>query len=303
MRTANTTPRSRGARLPLAPAVALVLLGLGGLPAAADSSIDPAHRHAYGANVGWLDARGDGAHGAVIGQYACSGSLWSANAGWIGLGNGPTNGVWYSNAGAGDWGVNHDGAGKLRGYAWGANVGWIRFEDAGNPRVDLLGGALAGYAWGANIGWIGLSNAQAFVRTQVLAAGPDSDGDGIPDPWELDVAGDLGILGPQPDDADGDGVPDVDEYVADTHPGDDTSYLHITDFARSGPTGQVTWTVSPARLYRLDASGAPTNAAGWTDSGLGTLLPGSGPTLTRTVVEPVATSRFYRVQAVVPLAP
>ena len=41
------------------------------------------------------------------------------------------------------------------------------------------------YAYGANIGWISLANAQAFVRTETLEPGPDSDGDGIPGAWEL----------------------------------------------------------------------------------------------------------------------
>ena len=31
------------------------------------------------------------------------------------------------------------GDGRLRGMAYGANVGWINFEDQGNPRVDQLG--------------------------------------------------------------------------------------------------------------------------------------------------------------------
>jgi hypothetical protein len=33
----------------------------------------------------------------------------------------------YSNTSGTDYGVNHDGAGELFGYAWGANIGWIQF--------------------------------------------------------------------------------------------------------------------------------------------------------------------------------
>ncbi len=55
--------------------------------ALADSNVDPAHKHAYGANLGWIDMRGDVSHGAVIGQAYCTGYVWSANAGWIGLSN------------------------------------------------------------------------------------------------------------------------------------------------------------------------------------------------------------------------
>ena len=93
------------------------------LEAAAATTINATNRCAYGANVGWLDARGNVANGASIGQFSCAGYVWSANCGWICLGNGPTNGSRYCNNQADDWGVNHDGAGALAGYAYGANVG------------------------------------------------------------------------------------------------------------------------------------------------------------------------------------
>ena len=123
-----------------------------------DSSINAIHRYAYGANVGWLDFRGDNIQGAVLGQFYATGYVWSANCGWICLGNGPTNGFAYSNTSVNDWGVNHDGLGNLRGYAYGANIGWINFEENGNPTVHLQHGRLSGFIYGANVGWIDLSN-------------------------------------------------------------------------------------------------------------------------------------------------
>ncbi len=287
----------RGLWLPVA---SLCLLGQATLGA---TTIDPVNKYAHGANVGWIDARGDGTNGAVIGQSYCSGSLWSANCGWISLGHGPTNGFHYSNASANDWGVNHDGAGNLRGYAYGANIGWIVFEPNGNPQLDLLSGALRGQAWGANIGWISLANNQAFVQTDTLAPGPDTDGDGIPDPWELALAGTLSRYGPRPNDDDGDGEPDVDEYMADTHPGQASSQLHITDFTKSSSTSLVTWTVSPTRLYRLEHAPSATNGTRWIDSGLGILPPGPGATLTYSIAVPATTTRFFRARAIVPLQP
>lgn len=63
----------------------LTSLGLR-LPAAGTNT--PANRVACGANLGWINWRGGVANGAVIGASACSGSIWSANAGRISLGNG-----------------------------------------------------------------------------------------------------------------------------------------------------------------------------------------------------------------------
>lgn len=135
----------------------------------AATTIDPVNRYAYGANVGWLDWRGDTANGVVISATFCSGYIYSANVGWINLGSGtPTDGVQYQNLAADDFGVNVDALGHLRGYAYGANIGWIAFENNGAPAVDLASGILSGSVWGANIGWISLSNAVGFVQTTPL---------------------------------------------------------------------------------------------------------------------------------------
>ena len=80
--------------------------------------------------AGWT-CRGDTNNGAVIGEYVCSGYIYSANVGWINLGSGsPANGIRYQNNSAADFGVNQDGLGNLSGYAYGANIGWI------NVRAD-----------------------------------------------------------------------------------------------------------------------------------------------------------------------
>jgi hypothetical protein len=284
--------------------IALVLAAGAGL-VRADSTVNPAHRYAYGANAGWIDARADTTNGAALGQSYCAGYLWSGNVGWIGLGNGPTNGWHYSNASATDWGVNHDGAGLLTGYAYGANIGWLTFEQTyGEPRIDLLTGNLSGYAWGANVGWISLANSQAFVRTDTLGAGPDTDADGIPDAWEYQTAGDLAQLTNGGADWDHDGVTDADEALADTDPLDSGSRLAITAFTRVSGTDSTTWPVAQTRLYRLEQADRLTPApAAWTDSGYGLIQPGGAPHVTRGVAGSAATQRFYRVQAVVPLSP
>ena len=286
----------------VAMAVVLILVGMAANTIATSINID--NHFAYGANIGWLDARGDVANGAVIGLFYSTGYLYGANVGWISLGSGtPANGHTYANNSASDWGVNHVGHGHLRGFAYGANIGWLNFETNGNPRVDLLTGNLDGYVWGANVGWISLSNAQAFVQTDFLDLGPDTDGDGIPDAWEMKQVGNLDDLGPYPDDFDGDGYPDLFEYYADTNPAKDDSYLRITDLDRSNPTNLVTWTVEPTRVYRLEVAESITNGTVWVDSGYDIIAPDASPTLTRDVVETNAPHQFFRAIAIVPLQP
>ena len=90
------------------------------LPGWADTTINATNKYSYGANIGWINWQGDNANGAVIGDYVCTGFIYSANVGWINLGNGaPTNGIRYQNLSANDFGVNHDGDGNLRGFAYG----------------------------------------------------------------------------------------------------------------------------------------------------------------------------------------
>src|ERR1035437_5041441 len=60
----------------------------------AATTINSTNPYAFGANVGWFNAGGDVTHGAVIGEYVCSGCLWAANVGWIHLGDGtPANSI------------------------------------------------------------------------------------------------------------------------------------------------------------------------------------------------------------------
>ena len=94
--------------------------------ARAQSTINSLNRYAYGANVGWLDWRSDAVNGVVVGDFVCLRYLYAANLGWVSLGSGPpANDVRYQNNSATNFGVNNDGLGNLRGYAYSATVGWI----------------------------------------------------------------------------------------------------------------------------------------------------------------------------------
>jgi hypothetical protein len=273
-----------------------------GAPAA--STIDGTNHFAYAANAGWVDARGDGAHGSVIGEYICSNYLYCANAGWISLGVGQAaNGSYYSNTASNDWGVNHVGDGRLRGFAYGANIGWVNFEGNGNPRFDLLTGKFDGYAYSANVGWISLSNAAAFVQTDSVAPGADTDGDGMPDAWEYLHIGNLTTYGTNTD-ADGDGSLDREEYGADTNPRDPAERLEVTAIGPRTPAflREVSWASQPTRFYHVEVSTNLLSGA-WVDCGLGLFAPDPvGPT-TRAVNDAGLGPRYFRATAVRPLTP
>ena len=213
----------------------LLALAIVPLLASADTNINETNAYSWGANVGFMNWRGDGANGVVVGRYILSGYIYGANIGWISVGDGtPDNGIQYSNASATDFGVNTIADPNvpselyLRGYAYGANVGWINFEATGNPRVVLSNNRLRGYAWGANIGWINLDDLNVFVQANSIDPGADTDGDGLTDAWEYINFGNLDMNGTG--DPDGDGEDNVSEFQSNTNPNDPNS---VTRSARA----------------------------------------------------------------------
>ncbi|MEM7392021.1 MAG: thrombospondin type 3 repeat-containing protein [Verrucomicrobiota bacterium] len=269
--------------------------------ASAATTINTVNKHAYGANIGWINGRGDNTNGVEIGQFYCSGFTWGANVGWINFGSGPTNGCQYSNASQTDFGVNHLGNGLLRGMAYGANIGWINFETNGNPRVDLLTGNMSGMAYGANVGWISLSNLFAYVQTDSLSPGADSDNDCIPDAWELKAVGNLTSLTIDGD-FDNDGFSDYAEYVADTDPNDVNSLLRISQYQHPGSTSIVTWASRPTRHYFIEQTDSLTNVLSWADSGLGLQLPDPGTETARAFQDSMVDRRYIRIRPIIPLS-
>ena len=250
-----------------------------------------------------MDWRGDTNNGAVIGEYVCSGYIYAANVGWINLGSGaPTNGIQYQNNSATDFGVNHDGMGNLRGYAYGANIGWVNFENNGAPKVDLKTGKLSGSIYSANCGWISLSNAFAFVQTDIIAPGVDTDGDGMADAWERPFF----AFSPPPTPPPSAASSAVFRFWRNTWliplrmpPGP----LQITtqSFGFGGTLATLTWKSTPTRCYFIQKNLDLTSSL-WLDSGLGIIAP-DGASTTRASADTYAPIRFYRVQVVKPLSP
>lgn len=278
----------------------------------AATTINAANRFAYGANLGWMDWRGDVANGVVIGAFVCSGSIYAANVGWIHLGDGtPANGIRYQNNLGADFGVNHDGTGNLRGFAYGANIGWLTFTNRDStgaiydgPKVDLLTGHLSGFVWSPNCGWISLSNQFAHVQTDTMDCGPDTDGDGIPDMWELQFAANLGVLNGAGDN-DGDGLTNAEEFGADTNPLNAASFLRVTSITKPNLPSPVTlvWSSVPTRQYRIRTTPDVTAPSPWPDVGLGLVAPDTGASTTRVLGPLAGPHRFFVIEAIKPLAP
>ena len=282
------------------------LLSLGGETVRAQSTIDATLNEGWGANIGWTNWLPSTANGAVVGEYVCSGYVYGANVGWINLGSGsPANKIQYGNAAAGDFGVNYyptttPGVAILRGYAYGANIGWINFEGVGNPSVNLLNGQLYGYAYSANCGWINLGTNTAYVvKTDSITPGVDTDGDGIADAFELLYFGNLTTANAGSD-YNGDGVSDLQAYLDGTDPRSVSGSLKITQFFRTGGSGNnimtsLTFNSSASRLYRIETTPSLINPT-WADVGLGIFAPDSNTTTTRQLAG-TSSVQFFRVRA------
>lgn len=118
-------------------------------------------QHAYGENVGWLNAEPNTGDGVLVEFDRLTGFMWAENIGWVSMSCENT-----SSCGTVSYGVTNDGSGNLSGYAWAENVGWISMScdntstcGAANYGVTIdANGNFDGWAYGENIGWIHLAS-------------------------------------------------------------------------------------------------------------------------------------------------
>lgn len=268
--------------------------------AMAQSNFDPAHAIVSVDSVGALHWSASPEHGAVVNQFYTAGNIYGANIGWITLGSTPADNFQYRNLSAADFGVNVTPGGELRGFAYGANVGWIHFEPSGNPRVDWITGTLSGRAWSANLGWIELVAGTQQLRLQSLAAGKDSDEDGLPDAWEIHHSTNLTALSAAAD-ADRDGQSDLGEYLAGTSPVDAQDKLSIALNASSNSNGAILdWPTKPGYVYFVDHRSSFQQSGVWSEA-VAQPIVGSGAVATVTFSSAPA-FMFYRVRAYPPLS-
>ncbi|NRB75387.1 MAG: hypothetical protein HRU46_13580 [Verrucomicrobiales bacterium] len=90
---------------------------------------------------------------------------------------------------------------------------------------------------------------------------PDGDSDSLPDQWELDHFGALGVSNGGDDDFDKDGSSDVDEQIAGTDPTDSGDHFHIGSHAVTGNSLAIVWDTVAGRSYEVYYS---TNLVDWT---------------------------------------
>ena len=135
-----------------------------------------------------------------------------------------------------------------------------------------------------------------FCRV-TLVAGPDSDGDGLPDACEAWYGTDPNVA-----DTDGDRMSDGDEYRAGTCPTNTRSCLALTDIRVDATNTMIKWTTVGGREYQLQATCALQSS--WTNIGVGTILETNeapeGTEQTVEVLEPTNRVRFYRIRVLEP---
>lgn len=284
------------------PVLAIVMVVDCAFAAATNSTIstDNTRKWAWSSTLGWISCNANPTNGVVVGQYVCSGFMYSPTAGWICLGNGyPSNGIQYATNSATDYGVNHDGQGHLSGYAWCPSAGWINFgwtnaTDPLAPKFNLTNGVFSGYAWGSGVGWISLSNNSMWVQTTNMIAGNSSNTNGVPDAWTITYFSstniDLSI------DSDTDGVSNVDEYLAGTDPTNKSDFLCLQQVAMSGGELQLAWSSKQIRNYTIETKTNLTDQE-WIPSG--TILADSSNSTVRSI--PASTQGYFRIKAVLPL--
>jgi hypothetical protein len=265
----------------------------------AGTSIDATNRYAYAGNLGWINWVADTNNGAVIGEYVCSGNLYSENTGWINLGSGsPANKIQYQNNSGTDYGVNQDGLGNLTGDAWSANIGWVVFEQTyGQPKVNLYNGQLSGSIWSANCGWISLSNAWAYVQADSIQQGALAP-NGLPVAWLLQNFGTTNVnAGADPT---GKGYPIQQDYLTGTDPNNFNSVFRITYFSRNPATLNTTldWNSVSTHFYAIQTNSALAPGV-WADRVAFPYLGASSGAW----YDSTPTNNFYRLRVFRPLMP
>lgn len=141
----------------------------------------------------------------------------------------------------------------------------------------------------------GLRDVAELQTHHTSPVNPDSDGDEMPDGWEV-TSGLDPLSGDAYADKDGDGSPNLDEYIAGTGAADPSSRLQITSVSVFPTHLAFTWDSVTQRFYSVMTStnlGETWNCV--TDPQY-TNIPGPGIPLTYSNSPPDMVPRFYRLR-------
>ena len=120
--------------------------------------------------------------------------------------------------------------------------------------------------------------------------GPDTDGDGMDDDWEMAYFGTLDRDGKG--DFDNDGQTDLQEFQAGTDPTNNGSILRATTLTSgSGGVSKIVWNAAPGRKYQVQFRDDLASSGWQTIPGV-TVANGTTAAL---IDNSAASRRFYRV--------
>ena len=140
-----------------------------------------------------------------------------------------------------------------------------------------------------NTGAIILTDVESSIAWQWQVQTADSDGDGLPDAWEILYFGNL-TASNGTGDSDGDGMNDAQELIAGTSPTNSASVLAV-QLSTASSANQVSWYGVSGRYYRLEYTDSLTN--GWTPQG--TVSSGDNAQIVELDI-PGGGKRFYRIR-------
>jgi hypothetical protein len=163
--------------------------------------------------------------------------------------------------------------------------------------VELAGNSVIDDVVVRGLGPAGLSDTKSFNITVTGGGIVDSDGDGIPDDWEIahglnpNSADDAAL------DSDGDGFTNLQEYIAGTDPTDANSFFRADEVKAGDATVGLKFRSVEGRVYGVERRDS-LESGSW--STLATGIPGTGEIIEVTDPNPAPDARFYRLTVALP---